>query len=99
MAGSTMKEGPRFFLLFFGDMSGMKSTQLCGDDTHMGVSKNSGTPQIIHFNRVFHYKPSILGYPYFWKHPYIRIPIKQPVFHGIRIRSFCFSGKLPVEPW
>ena len=20
------------------------------------------------FNRVFHYKPSILGYPYFWKH-------------------------------
>ena len=25
-------------------------------------------PQIIHFNRVFHYKPSNLGYPYFWKH-------------------------------
>ena len=25
-------------------------------------------PQIIHFNRVFHYKPSILGYPYFRKH-------------------------------
>ena len=24
-----------------------------------------GVPQIIHFNRVFHYKPSILGYPYF----------------------------------
>ena len=24
-----------------------------------------------HFNRVFHYKPSILGYPYFWKHPYV----------------------------
>ena len=29
-----------------------------------------GVPQIIHFNRVFHYKPSILGYPYFWKHPH-----------------------------
>ena len=28
-------------------------------------------PQIIHFNRVFHYKPSILGYPYFWKHPFL----------------------------
>ena len=27
-------------------------------------------PQIIHFNRVFHYKPSISGYPYFWKHPF-----------------------------
>ena len=36
----------------------------------MDVSENSGfSPQIIHFNRVFHYKPSILGYPYFWKHP------------------------------
>ena len=30
-------------------------------------------PQIIHFNRFFHYKPSILGYPYFWKHPYVCI--------------------------
>ena len=39
---------------------------------NMGVSKNRGfTPQIINFNRVFHYKPSILGaHPYFWKHPY-----------------------------
>ena len=27
-------------------------------------------PQIIHFNRVFHFQPSILGYPYFWKHPH-----------------------------
>ena len=32
---------------------------------YMGVSKNRGTPkpQIIHFNRVFRYKPSILGTP------------------------------------
>ena len=29
-------------------------------------------PQIIQFNMVFHCKPSILGYPYFRKHPYIR---------------------------
>ena len=35
----------------------------------MGVDKNRGiSPQIIHFNRVFHYKSSILGYLYFWKH-------------------------------
>ena len=27
-------------------------------------------PQIIHSNRVFRYKPSILGYPYFWNPPY-----------------------------
>ncbi len=26
----------------------------------MGVSKKKGYPQIIHFNRVFHEKPSIL---------------------------------------
>ena len=40
---------------------------------HMDVSENSGfSPQIIHFNRVFHYKPSILGaHPYFWKHPHV----------------------------
>ena len=32
---------------------------------NVGVSKNRGfSPQIIHFNRFFHYKPSILGYPY-----------------------------------
>ena len=36
----------------------------------MGVSKNNDTPQISHSHRVFHYKPSILRYPYFWKHPY-----------------------------
>ena len=27
-------------------------------------------PQIIHFSRFFHYKPSIVGYPKFWKHSY-----------------------------
>jgi hypothetical protein len=26
-----------------------------------------GCPQIIHFNGIFHYKPSILGYPHFRK--------------------------------
>ncbi len=44
------------------------------DGIHMDVSKNRGgwkPPQIIHFNRVFHYKLSILGYPNFWKHPYL----------------------------
>ena len=38
----------------------------------MDVSENSGTPKS-YCNRVFHYKPSILGYPYFWKHPYKQI--------------------------
>ena len=34
----------------------------------IGVSKNNGTPKSS-ILIVFHYKPSILGYPYFWKHP------------------------------
>ncbi len=41
----------------------------------MGVSQNKGTHgylQIMNFNRVFHHKPSILVYPYFWKQPYWR---------------------------
>ena len=30
-----------------------------------------GVPPILSsFNRVFYYKPFILGYPFFWKHPY-----------------------------
>ena len=45
---------------------------------YMDVSENSGfSPQIIHFNRVFHYKPSVLGYPYFGKHPYNGIKIAK----------------------
>ena len=44
--------------------------------------KNRGeTPQIIHFNRVFHYKPFIFRYPYFWKRPYrlsLAASVRQP---------------------
>ena len=35
-------------------------------------------PQIIHFKRAFHHKPSILGYHYFWKRPYISNGLTQP---------------------
>ena len=27
-------------------------------------------PEIIHFNRIFRYKPTILGIPHLWKPPY-----------------------------
>ena len=41
-----------------------------GVDTHMDVSENSGVfSQIIQFNRVFHYKPSILWYSLFLETP------------------------------
>ena len=48
-----------------------KNESLHEKNTNLGVSKNRWYPQIIHFNRVLYYKPSILGYPYFWKHPYL----------------------------
>ena len=43
-------------------------------------------PQIINFNRVFQYKPSTLGCPYFWKHPYIYTYIYCAAY--IRIRGW-----------
>ena len=51
--------------------------------SHLDVSGNNGTPKIIHFNRVFHYKPSILGYPYFWKHPFGEVRGDQKPSFGI----------------
>ena len=42
----------------------------CVDRINIWVFPKMMVPQIIHFNRVFHYKPFILGYPYSWKHPY-----------------------------
>ena len=49
-------------------------------------------PQIIHFNKVFHYKPSILGYPYFWKHPCIysnTFSLHRFSILGLHPRSGC----------
>ena len=49
---------------------GMKmKLQTCNLVRHVGVSENSGTPKSSILIGFFHYKPSILGYPYFWKHP------------------------------
>ena len=36
----------------------------------MDVSENSDTPRSSILIGFFHYKPSILGYHYLWKHPY-----------------------------
>ena len=37
----------------------------------MGVSKNRGTPQIIHLIGFSIINDPFWGHPYFWKHPYI----------------------------
>ena len=57
-------------------------------------------PPNLHFNRVFHYKPSILGNPYFWKHPYGR----WNATHLIPVISWevfiCRqSTQLKTSPW
>ena len=61
---------------------------------HIGLSKHGGTPKIIHFNRIFHYKPSILGYPHFTKPPYI---LSAPrILGGGRLQfqlSPCFTHR------
>ena len=62
--------------------------------SYMDVSEKSGTPQIIHLDRVFHYKPSILGYPYFWKHPYNKALIKPYFLVGVPL-----GGGTPRFPW
>ena len=55
-------------------LSRAKSTQSNIDSLDLGVSKNRGTPKIIHFNRVFPlFSPSILGYLYFWKQPFCTV--------------------------
>ena len=58
-------------------------------------------PQIIHFNRVFHYKPSILGYPYFWKHPYGEVQLDTLWnIHILNPTSWRFSSNdVPLNPW
>ena len=57
---------------------------------YVDVSENSGTPKSSNSSRVFHYQASILGYPYFWKHPYVSSPL---------LDFFIWKGTtLPVVP-
>ena len=71
---------------------------------YLDLSENSGfSPQIIHFNRVFHYKPSILGYPYFWKHPLgsklqKNTPAKRDQTFGLPTRTTTFPGTIVHSP-
>ena len=53
------------------DSSKNSTIKIYGIRLGYGCFQKQWYPQIIHFNMVFHYKPSILGYPYFWKHSYV----------------------------
>ena len=65
--GGKSIENPSSIWKVFDVCKYFQDESLYGCFPKIGVGK---PPQIINFNRVFHYKPSILGYPYFWKHPY-----------------------------
>ena len=101
--GDVIEQGPVDPVFFVG-FCGMKyqprlyshdlDTWLYNHGEYMGVSKNNGfSPQIIHSGRVFHYKPSILGYPYFWKRPY-----KSPI-PGIFWASFQLAEIYGFLQW
>ncbi len=68
--------------------------------TSYGCFQKWWYPQIMHFNRGFHYKPSILGYPYFWKHPYIIIlnhPIGSVLCLCESIGKATVGGKICIK--
>ena len=52
---------------------------------HLDASKNRGTPKASILIGKIPYKPSILGYHYFWKHPFgCRIaPLPPPIRRGV----------------
>ena len=63
--------------------TGKKNGQKCGFSLQSfwlpnGCFRKQWYPQIIHFKRVFHYKLSILGYHYFWKHPTLHPHLMPP---------------------
>ena len=63
-----------------------------GAERHMGVSENSGfSPQIIHFNRVFHYfhRPFWGVFAYFWSSTHM----------SFRRRFACFPVQCGEHFW
>ena len=66
---------------------------------HMGVSKNRGfSPQIMNFKRGFPlFSPSILGYHYFWKHPYTRWA-PSLVINGVMGPLYCARAASVSRP-
>ena len=60
-------------------------TQILGLNDLNGCFLKWCYPQIIHFNKAFHYKPSILGYPYFWKYP--NIPYMENLRKTVKVKT------------
>ena len=57
-------------------------------------------PQIIHFNRVFHYNhPLNMGYHYFWKHPYMQIYVYIYIYTYIIPKPSGALGRMKYPKW
>ena len=59
-----------------------------------GCFLKGGNPQIIHFNGIFHYKPSIWGYPHLWKPPKNPISlVTKPTHMGLSQKQGIQKGR------
>ena len=78
--------------------SAVKIYEIHGTTPSLEGKSLHGYLQIINFNRVFHCKPSILGYPYFWKHPHINMEgtINRVIFSWCGTISFPQLGTWPM---
>ena len=77
---------------------------LCSKDLRCslhGCFRKWWYPQIIHFNRDFPYKPSILRYPYFWKHPHGPIGWNKNIEEPTWLNSPCgfATSKIWLQNW
>ena len=55
-----------------------------------------GVPPNHPFHKVFHYKPSILGYPYFWETPIYNSSITSP--HSTHLASEAIGTAFSASP-
>ena len=67
--------------------SGGNATLSSGKMTGHGGVHKWGYPEIIHFNRIFPFKQSILGYPHWWKPPHRNMAMSEDGF--LKPSSLC----------
>ena len=46
-----------------------------------------GYPEIIHLNRIFHYKPTILGILHLWNPPYEQLRTRSHISRAQRLKD------------
>ena len=69
--------------------------QLQADPPNGCFSENNGTPKSSIFLWFSIINPSILGYPYFWKHPNLQLAISSTSWQFLRLDKT--SCKIPME--